>query len=78
MLNRRHFLQSIVAAALGPAMNPASRAGDRIPGELRSDPRGILDLPPGFQYRVVSRAGDLMSDGLRVPAAHDGMAAFDG
>jgi len=27
---------------------------------------------------VVSRAGDLMSDGLRVPQAHDGMAAFDG
>ena len=38
----------------------------------------LLDLPPGFSYRVVSRAGDLMDDGLRVPPAHDGMAAFDG
>lgn len=26
----------------------------------------------------MSRAGDLMSDGLRVPHAHDGMAAFEG
>jgi len=35
-------------------------------------------LPDGFSYRIVSRAGNLMSDGLRVPAAHDGMAAFEG
>ena len=78
MLNRRRFLQSVAAAALGPATAQARRAGDRILGELRSDPHETLDLPPDFQYRVVSRAGDLMSDGLRVPAAHDGMATFDG
>lgn len=78
MLNRRNFLQSIAAAALGPAMTQACRAKDRVLGELRSDPDGFLDLPTDFQYRVVSRVGDLMSDGLRVPAAHDGMATFDG
>jgi secreted PhoX family phosphatase len=48
------------------------------PGALRPDPGKILDLPPGFSYRVVSRAGDTMSDGFKVPAAHDGMAAFPG
>jgi hypothetical protein len=46
-------------------------------GPLRSDPRKRFDLPSGFDYRIVSKAGDLMSDGLRVPFAHDGMAAFD-
>ena len=33
-------------------------------GNLESDPRGLLDLPPGFQYRVLSSLGDVMSDGL--------------
>ena len=78
MLNRRRFLQSIAAAALGPSMTQACRASDRILGELRSDPHQILDLPSEFEYQLVSRVGDLMSDGLRVPAAHDGMATFDG
>ncbi|MDX2413228.1 MAG: DUF839 domain-containing protein [Woeseiaceae bacterium] len=44
---------------------------------MRSDPGEIFDLPSGFHYKIVSRAGDPMSDGLRVPFAHDGMAAFD-
>ena len=45
-------------------------------GPLRSDPAGLLDLPPGFSYTVMSRAGQPMSDGLVTPAAFDGMAAF--
>ncbi|MDQ3035178.1 MAG: PhoX family protein [Myxococcota bacterium] len=46
-------------------------------GPLRPDPRGILDLPEGFGYRVLSRTGDAMSDGLRVPWRPDGMACFE-
>ena len=46
-------------------------------GPLRADPQEIFDLPSDFHYKIVSRAGDPMSDGLRVPFAHDGMAAFD-
>jgi len=46
-------------------------------GPLRSDPQENLDLPSGFHYEIVSTAGAAMSDGLRVPFAHDGMAAFD-
>lgn len=38
----------------------------------------LLDLPEGYSYTVVSRAGDRMNDGLVVPHAHDGMAAFAG
>nr|WP_281250721.1 alkaline phosphatase PhoX [Hydrococcus rivularis] len=47
-------------------------------GELIPDPNGILDLPKGFQYRILSQTGKLMSDGNPVPTSHDGMAAFPG
>ncbi|MBD2252204.1 alkaline phosphatase PhoX [Nostoc parmelioides] len=47
-------------------------------GPLLADPNGLLELPAGFQYRVISRTGDLMADGNPVPGAHDGMAAFPG
>ena len=78
MLNRRRFLKSIAAATLAPAMSQSCRATDDLLGGLRADDNRILDLPQGFSYTIVSRAGDAMSDKLRVPAAHDGMAAFEG
>lgn len=78
MLNRRRFVQSIAVAAATPVLTQACRANDGQPGKLRTDPDKILDLAEGFSYRVLSRAGDPMSDGLRVPGAHDGMAAFEG
>lgn len=45
-------------------------------GELKPDPNGIIDLPEHFTYHIFSRTGEPMSDGLRVPVAHDGMAVF--
>ena len=78
MLNRRRFIQSIAAAAATSALTQACRATGLSAGGLRPDPGKILDLPTGFSYRVISRAGNTMSDGLRVPGAHDGMAAFEG
>ena len=36
----------------------------------------ILALPEAFSYRVLQRAGDLMTDGYRVPALPDGMACI--
>ncbi len=47
-------------------------------GPLVPDPHRILDLPGGFGYRVISRTGDRMADGLLVPGFPDGMAAFSG
>jgi len=47
-------------------------------GPLQSDPEGVFDLPKGFSYRIISRAGDDMDDGLFVPGTPDGMAAFAG
>ncbi|MFE7711338.1 alkaline phosphatase PhoX [Streptomyces sp. NPDC057486] len=48
-------------------------------GPLVPDPDGLLDLPQGFRYRVLSREGDQLRSGEgRVPSNHDGMAAFTG
>lgn len=75
-LDRRHFLRCLAVAATSSAMPRTGRTAAPGIGPLRSDPGGLLDLPAGFSYRIVSRAGEIMSDGLRVPFAHDGMAAF--
>lgn len=48
---------------------------DKI-GELIPDPEGLLDLPTGFKYKIISRVGETMDDGHVVPNQHDGMAAF--
>src|SRR5947207_16025965 len=45
-------------------------------GPLKRDPAGLFDLPEGFSYTVVSRAGDPMSDGLVTPCKMDGMGCF--
>ena len=74
MPSRRHFLQCIAAAATAPSLFPSAAAARR--SALVPDPKHVLDLPQGFEYTVVSRFGDTMSDGFRVPGAHDGMAAF--
>ncbi|WP_455358331.1 alkaline phosphatase PhoX [Streptomyces sp. SYSU K21746] len=50
-------------------------------GPLVPDPDGLLDLPRGFRYKVLSREGDPLRshpDEGRVPSNHDGMAAFAG
>ena len=47
-------------------------------GPLLPDPLGILNLPKGFTYEIISRKGQTMDDGLLVPGASDGMAAFAG
>ncbi|RFU84116.1 DUF839 domain-containing protein [Streptomyces triticagri] len=48
-------------------------------GPLVPDPDGLLDLPKGFRYRVLSREGDELRSGEGpVPSNHDGMAAFRG
>ncbi|WP_101845450.1 alkaline phosphatase PhoX [Halobacillus sp. Marseille-P3879] len=47
-------------------------------GPLVKDPGGILDLPRGFQYRIISEEGGKLSDGRPIPEKFDGMAAFSG
>lgn len=45
-------------------------------GALLPDPNGILDLPRGFSYQIVSRFGETMDDGLEVPYKADGMGCI--
>jgi len=46
-------------------------------GALVSDPAGLLDLPQGFSYRILSALGETMADGHKVPDRADGMGCFD-
>lgn len=47
-------------------------------GPLEPDPRGLIDLPSGFSYQVISSLGETMDDGEPVPDRADGMGAFRG
>ncbi|MGJ8676762.1 MAG: alkaline phosphatase PhoX [Akkermansiaceae bacterium] len=81
--SRRRFLKNSFAASLaftGLARCLASEQQYLTSpyGDLIKDPAGILDLPKGFHYHVISKEGNRMSDGLKVPARPDGMAAFAG
>lgn len=60
---------------LESAANPAGAAGASY-GPLVPDPQGLMDLPQGFTYRIVSRLGDTMDDGGTVPDKADGMGSF--
>jgi hypothetical protein len=63
---------STAAAPLRPAAG-----GFAGYGALRPDPAGLIDLPEGFSYRVLSRLGEAMDDGGTVPDRADGMGCFD-
>lgn len=81
---------SIPAFADSPAADPnrTSGFGRRNGGPtgptrrpfppLRDDPDGVLALPAGFSYRVVTRTGQTeLSGGLgKTPGDHDGTAVF--
>lgn len=74
-LTRRALLAG--APLLGAALASACHRSHAVDGPLEPyglvpDPNGVLDLPPGFSYRVVQRAGEPMSDGFRVPDRPDG------
>jgi len=85
VLSRREFVTTTAVtlglAGLKSVFDPrgllAVQPSDPF-GPLIDDPAGILALPQGFTYRIVSRFGEEMDDGFLVPAAHDGMAAFPG
>ncbi|MFE9094972.1 alkaline phosphatase PhoX [Streptomyces sp. NPDC007264] len=48
-------------------------------GPLVPDPRGLIALPAGFSYRVITRSGvTRLESGEYTPSNHDGTAAFDG
>lgn len=85
MFNRRQFLRNSAAAtaaftglaALTGCARGSSVTVDVAPINLVPDANGLLDLPPGFTYSVISTEGDEMDDGLVTPGDFDGMAAFE-
>ena len=87
-VSRRSFVARGGLVAGGAALlGPLAACGGKTPappataagyGALVDDPAGVLALPRGFRYRVVSRTGTTMRDGRTVPADPDGMAAFPG
>ncbi len=90
MNNRREFIKKLGITGLGfmglQSFLLQSRCTGRPPidyskmkyGALREDPGGILQLPKGFSYKIISRKGQKMDDGLLVPGRFDGMASFEG
>ena len=88
-LSRRNFLiltgvsaTGIVLAAPLQRLYARVREGKSLSGKgfgpLVRDTQGLFDLPEGFQYRALSKTGEMMNDTHPVPAAHDGMGAFSG
>ena len=88
-LSRRDFLSRASALTAGVAITgsatslftataaTAANAADPGYGPLVPDPAGVLALPRGFEYTVVSRAGDPLSAGTgKVPGKQDGTGAF--
>jgi hypothetical protein len=87
MRSRRNFLKVSGIATLGfMGLNrwiesplhaaPLKQAAGY--GPLLRDPQGILNLPKGFTYTIISKKGEKMDDGLLLPGSPDGMAAFRG
>jgi len=81
-MQRRHFVVATSAAVMSASLALWFRARGREPRQaaeqpgLVRDPKGVLDLLPGFSYQVLERFGDRMSDGFRVPARPDAMGCF--
>ncbi|REJ65517.1 MAG: DUF839 domain-containing protein, partial [Proteobacteria bacterium] len=86
-MDRRFFLKATTSAFVGlsasgcvirpPLLADAPYTRAIGYGALVPDAEGLLDLPEGFSYRVLSSLGDAMSDGARVPDKADGMGCFD-
>lgn len=80
-LHRRQFLSATASAFAALSLSgcmtrgvmPGGFAGY---GPLVPDPDGLLDLPKGFTYRLISSLGDQMSDGGTVPDKADGMGCL--
>ena len=84
MISRRRFNQSIVTLAFTGLSrhllaSPSALTNDSSAltyGKLLKDPNGLIDLPMGFSYKVISSLNEKMTDGLLVPDRADGMGCF--
>ena len=81
---RRNFTKNTILTTLGFTLFSSCKLdlfnnnSHDIPKNLIPDSKGYLSLPKGFTYKIISRAGDTMTDGLFVPDRPDGMGTFKG
>ena len=79
-LERRAFIKSLLSiggAGLLPWKALASiKSQKHTP--LKKDPRKVLHLHPQFEYSIVQKIDDRMSDKLSAPGLPDGMGCFPG
>lgn len=80
---RRDFLKLSGAVSLGfLGLNKFAYAASHFSsnevgyGPLVKDPQGMLNLPKGFSYKIISKMGTPMHDGFLIPGKADGMATF--
>ncbi|MCF8465293.1 MAG: PhoX family protein [Flavobacteriales bacterium] len=90
MRSRRDFIRSSGFIGIGFIGLKLYACGDKVAsgdaaaalaldyGPLVKDPLGVLDLPEGFSYKVISTQGNPMDDGLLVPGKPDAMGTFEG
>ncbi|WP_137990118.1 alkaline phosphatase PhoX [Streptomyces vilmorinianum] len=91
-LNRRQFAKQSAATGAGLVLTGAVGALATAPealalghghqlgyGPLVEDPAGLLSLPAGFSYRVLTHSGvTTLESGEFTPQKHDGTATFAG
>ena len=82
-ISRRKFIKQVSIVTLGftaftkLAASQVFHNNNKFKNlNLQIDPKGVLNLPKGFTYKVISKHKDLMNDGLLVPNKADGMACF--
>ncbi|MBU3863870.1 PhoX family protein [Streptomyces sp. 4503] len=67
------------AGAAGVADNHGHGGASLGYGPLVEDPKGILALPKGFRYKIITRTGETkLESGESTPSNHDGTATFEG
>jgi len=81
-ITRKSFLKKASILTLGFAgfsnylLSSSALSASKISSKLIKDINGIMDLPSGFKYKIISQFKDIMSDGLQVPNHADGMGCF--
>ncbi|HKZ36837.1 MAG TPA: alkaline phosphatase PhoX [Chryseolinea sp.] len=78
MKSRRSFIKQSVAVSAGFLGLSQFLSRPALAMENRMNPTAgkWLELPPGFEAKIISTWGEKMSDGFLVPGNADGMAAF--
>ena len=82
MVTRRQFIVGSLAfgglasSAFGKVMSNKTMPISEGYGSLLADPQGLLDLPQGFSYKIISSLGNAMADGMHVPDRADGMGCL--